>query len=60
MVKSNLKELSSKELIDIQGGHWIVTAFKWLRRVIEGLGAYELYNEFKEGWDSVECGCDQK
>lgn len=59
MVKSNLKELSSKELIDIQGG-WIVTALKWIRRGLEAVGAYELYEEFKEGWDSVECGCDQK
>ncbi|MCH7401287.1 hypothetical protein ACFOUP_06500 [Belliella kenyensis] len=59
MVKSNLTELSLKELVDIQGGHWLTKAIKYVRTGLEVIGAYELYSEFKEGWDSVECGCDQ-
>ncbi len=60
MEKLKLDELSHQELVNTYGGWgWVRTAIKYGRRFLEIVGAYEAAEEFKKGWDSVECGCEK-
>lgn len=51
-----LKELTIEEQVNIEGG-WVGGALKALGRVMVVAGVWDAVDDFKKGWDSVDCGC---
>jgi hypothetical protein len=58
-------EMSHDEMIKMEGGliAWISKAVEYVWKAIVATGAIaaavEAAEDFKEGWDSVDCGCEK-
>lgn len=51
--KFKVTELNEVEMVQISGGSFRkVVKYLW-----DALRIQQAINDFKEGWDSVECGC---
>jgi len=53
--KFGVQELNAKEMVDLNGGRKI--PWKAIGDFFTLLGIYDAIEEFKEGWNSVDCGC---
>jgi hypothetical protein len=59
----NVQEMDVAEMQQIEGGliMWVAKAAEYVWKGLVGIGivaaAGNAIEDFKEGWDSVECGC---
>lgn len=57
---NEITELKRQELMDIYGGKIPWGRLKdWGQKAWNAITATDAYLSFKEGWDSVECGCSE-
>jgi hypothetical protein len=54
----NLRNLNQSELIEIAGGNTLIV--RWAKVIYEALQIQDAINDFIDGWNSVECGCEEK
>lgn len=54
----NVAELSVQELVSVNGGGRIKGIKKVLGWLATAIGLYDAIDDFKEGWNSVDCDCE--
>jgi hypothetical protein len=51
--KLNVVELNDDELVQINGGN----LWNWFKLIYRAFQVQEFINNFRDGWNSVDCGC---
>lgn len=54
--KFNVIELNEDELVQIGGGN----LWKWITILYRASQIQGFINDFRDGWNSVDCGCPEK
>ena len=49
-----VQKLDDKEMVEVEGGR---IPWKSIERFLTLVGIYDAIEDFKEGWNSVDCGC---